>query len=192
MGSKDTISSLEAHRRTGIPKRDLDTWADLIPPINVGTSWSFCDQDTPVFTTLFILVRGSGSIEFSQNINQERCHANRTQDSSILSPDFYTIAMPPQIQYRPAPCCATCGRRRSARSKRHRAVSDHQCRAAADPSSDAARQVPHRLLEASRRHGTDVFMRTGATNGLQETRDLRQRMLTADLRRVQDTWQSPR
>lgn len=214
--SQDVISTQTLHRSTGMPKGYCDTLADSSEPQNASVRWTFAGQTTPVFTHLFLLVRdnmggsGGGGIVFSRSVDQERNLANRMQHRSRASPDFYRVSMPPQAQYRPTPprlaYCAACGRR-SARSKRHRAVSDHQCRAAAgggsstdgwqvmptrSSSSDAARQVSHRLLEASRRHASEAYMRTGSTNEFHQARELSQRLLTADLRRMQDTWQSPR
>lgn len=131
--SKDSISTPEAHRLTGIPKKNLDVLADSSSPFHVIVCWTFGDQDTPVFRTKFILVRGNqggGGIVFSQNTDQEWNHAKRMWHGNRGPPDLYTVAMtlPPQIQHRPSswPAYPATRGRRSARSKRHRGVADHQ------------------------------------------------------------------
>ncbi|KAK4208343.1 hypothetical protein QBC37DRAFT_486908 [Rhypophila decipiens] len=54
--NRDFISTIAVHRLPGIPKHNLDAWADSPNPPKVSISWTFTGQETPVFTTLLCLV----------------------------------------------------------------------------------------------------------------------------------------
>lgn len=211
-GNRDVISTRIMSLLTGIAKAYFDALANLSVSQNVILRWAFSGQVTPIFTHTFILIQDSmggcgGGIVFARSIDQERKLANSMQYNSRASPDPYTNPMPQQTHYQPTtPRLASSvpSAKRSTRYKPHRAVSDHQCWAAAaaddgwpvtptrSATSDAARQVNHRLLEASRRYASEAYTRTGSTNEFSQTRELSQKLLAADLRWMQDTWQSPR
>ncbi|KAK4219914.1 hypothetical protein QBC37DRAFT_382177 [Rhypophila decipiens] len=148
--NRDFITTIAAHRLTGIPKRDLDAWADSPNPPKVSVSWTFMGQDTPVFTFLLWLVTdnsptacSTGSIVFAHSIKSEWELAQSVQrTTAIRAPsDSYTIYSLPQQQIPQRrsnasrlPYCATCGKRET--SSKRRRTSDHQCGTAASTGSN--------------------------------------------------------
>ncbi|KAM7224133.1 hypothetical protein V8F06_000606 [Rhypophila decipiens] len=213
--NRDLISTTAAQILTGIPKNDLDAWADSSDPPKVSVSWTFPRQEAPVFTFPLCLVADHspaacsiGSIVFAHDIKSQWRLANSVQNTTAIraSSDSYTIYSYPQQQIRRQrsnesrlPYRATCGKRETRSKRRRTTVSDHQCgpaaasasnwsgAASARPSSsyDTARQVSHSILESTRRHAAEAYASSGSTQGLRYAAELSQRMLTSSLHRRQ-------